>query len=151
MLPSQFDQREFAEAMSRLAEGTSPADQPMRPGFDLQQHLEVVAESVHGRRIDDFKVALERAGFTLYHKGAIPPGCGSRHLLDPPRPLLEAQWRRPADRVYGTNLAMTEAQVCSWFESPEAFWTWMTGLVRQWRVKQAESERARKIQVAVPR
>lgn len=150
-LPSSFDQAEFAAAMERLQEGTSAADEPARPLFNLQQHMEVVEECVHGRRIEDFKMALERGGFTYWPKGSIPPGCEARGPLEPPRPLVEGQWRRPRDRRLGTNLAFTEAQVLSWFSSPEEFWKWLEGQANQWKLVKAAADRNRRIGIAVPR
>ena len=72
------------------------------------------------------KQALERGGFTYWPKGSIPPGCESTNPLEPLRPLVEGQWRRPADRKLPKRLALTDAQVASWFSSPEEFWKWLT-------------------------
>jgi len=147
---SQFDQAEFAAAMERIAEGTSPADVPMRPPFDWRQHLDVVDECRHGRKVDDYKQALERAGFVRWPAGSIPPGCQSRGSFDPPRPLMEAQWRRPADRNL-PNLAITDDQVVSWFSSPEEFWQWLMKMRDQAKTRAAEADRTRPIKIFVPR
>ena len=123
---TRFDPEEFQRTMLALKDGTSAADVPARPAFDYAQHRNVVEEAVHGRRAADYKQALERGGFTYWPKGSIPPGCESTNPLEPPRPLVEGQWRRPADRKLPKRLALTDAQVASWFSSPEEFWKWLT-------------------------
>ena len=71
-------------------------------------------------------MALERGGFTYYPKGSIPPGCTAPNPLEPPRPLMEGQWRRPADQKLNRRLALTDAQVTAWFSNAEEFWQWLT-------------------------
>ena len=149
-LPSKFDPAEFASAMERIAEGTSAADVPMRPPFDWRQHQDVVEECRHGRRVKDYQQALERAGFVRWPAGSIPPECLSTSLVEPPRPLMEAQWRRPASNNL-PNLAITDDQVASWFSSPEELWTWLTKLRDQAKTKAAEADRTRPIKIFVPR
>ena len=148
---TRFDPEEFARTMQALRDGTSAADTPLRPAFNPIQHREVVDEAQHGRRIEQFKQALERAGFTYWPANSIPPGCESTNPLEPPRPLVEAQWRRPADRQLPKRLAMTEAQVTAWFSGPEEFWRWITTMANQERIRQHQQERQRKIQAFVPR
>lgn len=125
MEPSRFDQAEFAQTMARIAEGDSHGDTPTRPGFDFVQHQEVVAEAMQGRRIEDYKKCLETFGFKFYPAGSIPPGCEASNPLEPPRPIVESQWRRPADVKIRRRLAMTEAQVVSWFSTPQELWQWL--------------------------
>ena len=122
----RFDPEAFERTMRALKEGTSAADVPARPLFDPVQHRNVVEDAIHGRRIEDYRMALERGGFTFWPKGTIPPGCEATSLTEPPRPLLEGQWRRPADRKLNRRLALTDAQVTAWFSSPEEFWRWLT-------------------------
>ena len=146
-----FNPEEFARTMQALKEGTSAADTPLRPAFDPVQHREVVADAQHGRRVEQFKQALERAGFSYWPANSIPPGCESTNPLEPSRPILEGQWRRPADKQLPKRLALTDSQVTAWFSSPEDLWTWMTGMVNQERIRQHQLERQRKIQAFVPR
>ena len=123
---TRFDPDEFSRTMRALQDGTSAADIPCRPMFDHAQYKNVVEDAVHGRRVEDFKIALERGGFRFWPKGSIPPGCESTNPLEPPRPLGEGQWRRPADRKLPKRLALTDAQVAAWYSSPEDFWRWLT-------------------------
>lgn len=149
--PAPFNPEEFARTMQALKEGTSSADTPMRPDFDPLQHREVVAEAVHGRRIEDYRQALERAGFVYWPAHSIPPGCESTNPLEPSRPLVEGQWRRPADARLPRRLALTDANVTSWFSGPEDLWKWLSELANQQRVRQNRKERNRQIRAFVPR
>ena len=124
----RFDPEAFARTMRALKDGTSAADVPARPLFDPVQHRNVVEDAIHGRRIEDYRVALERGGFTFWPKGSIPLGCTAMSPTEPPRPLLEGQWRRPADRKLNRRLALTDAQVTAWFATPEELWKWLENL-----------------------
>ena len=146
-----FNPEEFSRTMAALRDGTSAADAPLRPAFDPAQHREVVQDAVHGRRIEQFKQALERAGFTYWPPNTIPPGCESTNPLEPPRPLVEGQWRRPADRQLPKRLALTEAQITAWFFGPEEFWKWLTGMANQEKIRKHQQERQRPIRAFVPR
>ena len=147
---TRFNQEEFERTMQALKEGTSAADVPTRPAFDLVQHRNVVEDAVHGRHIEDYKRALERGGFTYWPKGSIPPGCEAKNILEPPRPLVEGQWRRPADRKLPKRLALTEAQVLAWFSSPEEFWTWLTTMAKADQIS-AKKQSSRPIRLALSR
>jgi hypothetical protein len=149
--PAPFNPEEFARTMQALKEGTSAADSPMRPTFDPVQHREVVAEAVHGRRIEDFRQALERAGFVYWPANSIPPGCESTNPLEPSRPIVEGQWRRIPDARLPRRLALKEAQVLAWFSGPEELWTWLRTMANQTRVRQYQRERQRPIKAYVPR
>ena len=149
--PAPFNPEEFARTMAALKDGTSCADMVARPAFDPAQHRNVVEDAQHGRRVEQFKQALERAGFTYWPANSIPPGCESTNPLEPSRPILEGQWRRPADKQLPKRLALTDAQVTAWFSGPEEFWEWITTMVNQERVRQHQQERQRKIQAFVPR
>ena len=150
-LDSRFNPAEFsATIMDRLRNGHGFGDGPARPDFDPAQHREIVSEAVHGRRIEDYRQALERAGFRYYPTGSIPPGCEANGSM-PDRPLVEGQWRRPPSRNIKTPLAMTDDQVTSWFSSPEEFWRWMIELATKERVANARRERERLIRSFVPR
>jgi len=146
-----FNQEEFARTMQAIKDGTSAADSPARPAFDPVQHREVVAESQHGRRIEQFKQALERAGFVYWPANTIPPGCESTNPFEPSRPILEAQWRRPADRKLPKRLALTESQVTAWFSGPEEFWRWIKDMSQQEQIRQHRLENQRTIRSFVPR
>jgi len=149
--PEPFNPEEFARTMQALKEGTSPADMVARPAFDPIQHREVVAEAVHGRRIEQFTQALERAGFTYWPAHSIPRGCESTNPLEPSRPLVEGQWRRPPDRKLPKRLALTEAQVTAWFSGPEEFWRWIKDMSQQEQIRQHRLENQRTIRAFVPR
>lgn len=127
-LPSRFDPEEFQRTMEALRDGTSAADMVARPEFDAAQARNFVEDAQHGRRIEQYRSALERGGFTYWPKGAIPPGCEARSPFEPPRPLLVGQWRRPADRKLPKPLALTDAQVVAWFATPEELWSWLKDL-----------------------
>ena len=146
----RFNPEEFERTMRALKDGTSCADVPARPLFDHAQYRNVVEDAVHGRRVEDFKVALERGGFTFWPKGSIPPGCESTNPLEPPRPLVEGQWRRPADRKLPKRLALTDAQVAAWFSSPEEFWTWLTTMATKEQL-QAKRQDSRPLKLAMSR
>lgn len=149
-LPSQFNPEEFAATMSAIKDGTSPADDVARPDFDAVQYQQAVSEGQHGRRIDQYKQALERAGFTFWPRGSIPPGCEGTNILEPPRPLMEAQWRRPADRRLPKRLAFTEAQIPAWFATPEELWKWLENLANAEQANRRKQDQ-RPIRAAVPR
>jgi hypothetical protein len=151
MSEPRFDPEEFERTMRALKEGTSCADMVARPAFDPVQQREVVADAQHGRRVEQFKQALERAGFAYWPANSIPPGCESTNPLEPSRPILEGQWRRPADKQLPKRLALTDAQVTAWFSNPQEFWRWMTGMVNQERIRQHQLARQRKIRAFVPR
>jgi hypothetical protein len=151
MSEPRFDPEEFERTMRALKDGTSCADMVARPAFDPVQHREVVADAQHGRRVEQFKQALERAGFAYWPANSIPPGCESTNPLEPSRPILEGQWRRAADKQLPKRLALTDAQVTAWFSSPEDLWKWMTGMVNQERIRQHQLARQRKIRAFVPR
>lgn len=149
--PAPFNPEEFARTLQALKDGTSAADAPMRPGFDPIQHREVVAEAQHGRRIEDYRQALERAGFTYWPANSIPPGCESTNPLEPSRPLVEGQWRRPADARLPRRLALTDSQVTAWFSGPEDLWKWLKDMANQTRVRNYHKERNRQIRAFVTR
>lgn len=147
-LPSQFDPESFAATMAALKDGTSAADEVARPGFDPGQYKQAVEEGHHGRRIEQYRMALERAGFAYWPKGSIPPGCEGTEF-EPPRPLLEGQWRRPPNRFLPMRLALTETQIPAWFSTPEEFWKWYMNLANAEKAKKARP--ASPIKIAVPR
>jgi hypothetical protein len=120
----RFDPVEFAATLRRLQDQQGYGDTPIRPAFDPQQYQEARADAAHGRRIQDYVVALERFGFTFYPANSIPPGCEF--------PIPEGQWRRPADRRLPKRMAMTDHDVVSWFpEGPEQLWNWLQGMAAQ--------------------
>lgn len=149
--PAPFNAEEFARTLQAIKDGTSAADTPMRPGFDPIQHREVVAEAQHGRRIEDYRRALERAGFTYWPANSIPPGCESTNPLEPSRPLVEGQWRRPADARLPRRLALTDSQVTAWFTGPQELWEWLKQLANQTRIRNYQKDRSRQIRSFVPR
>lgn len=149
-ISSTFNPAEFSATMDRLRNGQGFGDGPVRPDFDPLQHREHVTEAVHGRRVEDYRQALERAGFRYYPMGSIPPGCEASGAM-PDRPLIEGQWRRPPSRHIKTALALTDAQVTSWFSGPEEFWRWMQEMATKERAATARRERQRLIRSFVPR
>jgi hypothetical protein len=147
---TRFDPEEFERTMKALKDGTSCADVPARPLFDPAQYRNVVEDAVHGRRVEDFKVALERGGFVFFPKGSIPPGCESTNPLEPPRPLVEGQWRRAADRKLPMRLAFTDNQVVAWFSTPEEFWRWLMDLSTKEQL-QAKRQASKPLRLAMSR
>ena len=145
-----FNPEEFERTVQALREGTSAADSPSRPPFDPYQARQVAAEAVHGRRIEDYRRALERAGFTYWPAGMIPPGCEG-NPLEPPRPLTVGQWRRPADGKIPKRLALTDDQITAWFHGPEELWRWLTDMANAQKIRQAKLEQQRRVRVTVPR
>lgn len=125
----RFDPGEFQRTLERIKTGEDHGGMEARPAFDHQQDREFREEAKHGRRASDFLQALERAGFKFWPKGAIPPGCqGDGTIFNPPRPLAEGQWRRPAGGGLARPLALTDDQVAAWFSSPKEFWEWIQQL-----------------------
>ena len=117
----RFDPVEFAATMNRLTDRKGYGDEVIKPKFDPVQFVEARAEAEHGRRIQDYVTALERAGFVFWPANSIPPGCLN--------PLMEGQWRRRPDRRVPRRIAMTDSDVSSWFpEGPEQLWTWLQKL-----------------------
>lgn len=111
MKPPAFDQAAFQATMARLG---SNADQgkPV-PGFDPVLHRDVIADSIKGRKIVDYKIALESMGFRF-----IPPDKLTRYPSGEPH--TEGEWRNPRLRM-----AFTEHEVLAWFASSEEFVTWV--------------------------
>ena len=146
---TRFNPEEFERTMQALRDGTSAADMPVRPMFDPVQHRNVVEESVHGRRIENYRTALERAGFVFYPKGSIPPGCQSTNPLEPPRPIMTGQWRRlPSGTLQG--LAFTDDQILSWFQTPEDFWRWIKDMTTKPQM-QAKRQASQPLRLAMHR
>ena len=126
---SNFDPAEFQRTLERISEGTDHGQDVPRPGFDSAQHREVVAQATHGRSVEAYTKALESHGFTFWPMGTIPPGCEGDGILEPPRPLMEGQWRRPPTTDLKRSLALTNNQVLAWFPGgPQELWQWVENM-----------------------
>ncbi len=111
------DLAEFARTLERVA-----ADQDLgdwsnpAPKFDPKLHKDVRDDAIHGRKIEDYRQALERHGMRY-----IPA-----HRLgfwNNMTPHTEGQWVHPD---YDLKLAFTETDVLSMFPlGAEELFTWI--------------------------
>lgn len=98
--------------MERLSEGRGFGDGNLRPSFDPKLHRDVVAETIRGRKIGDYRQALEAHGFRFYPPERLPRWNNGQQRT-------EGEWR--SER---TRLALTEQEVLM-HETPQKFWEWV--------------------------
>ena len=73
MPPSkQFNPEEFAATIARVSQGTDHGIANQRPDYDHKQAREFKASAVGGRKIADYKPALEAMGFTFVPAEYLP-------------------------------------------------------------------------------
>jgi hypothetical protein len=108
-----------------MAEGLDHGMTKIMPGFDPALHAEVMAESIRGRKIEDYRVALESFGFGYVPANRLLPYVsGQLHS--------EGEWRSPSLRM-----ALAESEVLAWFSSPEDFVKWLQRTLMQRRMKRS--------------
>lgn len=114
-----FDQAEFTNTLDRLRLNPNvDVGQNARPVIDLRAQAEHMAEAISGRKIGDYKQALERGGFGFIPAANLP------RLQNGKRPTA-GQWRNPRLRA-----ALTNYDVVSWFATPKDLWTWIESRLR---------------------
>jgi hypothetical protein len=119
----QFNPSEFAATIERLRASMGHGDMgTLRPDFDPKLDADVAADAVRGRRIEDYKVALEALGFRYTPAERLPP--------------YRDQWGRVVGfhtdgewRCERLRAAFTDREVLRRFASPEEFVTWMEQVV----------------------
>lgn len=135
----QFDPAEFRRTLDRMAEGNDFGQTDFRPEFNPRLQEEVARECIHGRRIEDFKKALEAQGFEY-----TPP-----HLLpvwNNGLPRTEGEWRCTA-----LQMSFTEENILSMFDSPQVFWEWAESRKNLRKIRAAQATDKKKILVSVPK
>ena len=122
----------FQDSMSRIRSGADYGEFKTRPNFDPKQDREFREEMIGGRKIDDFKRALENAGFVWIPRERLP-------LYDNGQPHAEGEWHlRTRPEHYGLRLAMTNGDILAWFPGgPVEFWHWFQETVQQARASAA--------------
>lgn len=109
----KFDQAEFLRTLDRMKEGSDLGEGILAPAFDPKQALEITEAAIAGRKIEDYKPALENNGFTFYPANRLP-------LWSTGAPRREGEWRNTR-----LQLAFAEKEVLAWFRSPEDFANWV--------------------------
>jgi hypothetical protein len=106
---------EFWQTLERIRQGTDHGNEKLRPDFDPKLAKDVAEHFIRGRKIDAYRPALERAGFTFYHPSQLPPLAGGG-------PRLEGEWRNARMR-----LAFTDRDILgsSDFSNPQEFAEWI--------------------------
>lgn len=108
----QFNPAEFAATLQRVAGGVDHGQSNAQPAFDAAMHAEVVEACLQGRKIEDYKQALESQGFSYYPPALLARwGNGERKT--------EGEWRNTQ-----MKMAFTDRDVLSCFITPESLWTW---------------------------
>ncbi len=113
MAARESDEAALRATLERIRRGQDHGLDTIRPRFDPQVYADVVDDAVHGRRIEDYKQALEKAGFRYYSPRELP-------LWADGKERTEGEWRH-----VGLRLAFTENEIVSKFASAEDFWTWL--------------------------
>ena len=115
-----LDEPNYLAAFQRIAERRGHGDGKIRPDFDPVLSRDVVDACLSGRKIENYRPALEHFGFRYTPPERLPP-------YDDGRFRDVGEWRNPrALRANGARgLAFTDHDILSQFPSPEAFATWM--------------------------
>lgn len=114
MRPSKsLNHQEFAATLARMAGSKDHGQMVARPKFDFKEAQERAKESGKGRKVADYKIALEHEGFTYVPKHCLPPFQNGF-----PQPV--GLWRND-----GMKLALTDDDVVGWFETPEELVRWV--------------------------
>lgn len=107
-----FNQAEFNATLERVARGEDHGQENPQPGFDARLHRDVRADAVRGRKIEDYRTALEAQGFEYCPVEAMLP-------WEDGTPKTDAEWRSRRLR-----LAFTETDILTMFRGPEDFFVW---------------------------
>jgi len=114
-----LDMPQFLETLGRMAQGRDHGSVPQRPDKDAKVERDVIDSFVQGRKIEDYKQALEYHGFIYVPADRLPT------LRDGTR-ATEGQWRSVSLRM-----AFTENEVLAHFpRGPEEFDVWCQGQLR---------------------
>lgn len=136
---SEDSDKEFDATLQRIADGVP--EEAQHPDFDPGLHAEHVLDCKNGRKIEDYKQCLERAGFVYFPPERLRP-------WESGMPKTRGEWRfRQGD----LRFAFTDDDVCAWFTGPEELWTWMQNQINAAEIKKARAESQRRIFSQVPR
>lgn len=105
MSKADDQEREFEASLDRARRGIT--DAPMRPNFDPKLHSDVVADAVKGRKIADYKQALEALGFRYVQAHQLAP-------YPTGRPHEHGEWR-----CNQLRLAWTDQEILTFFKTPQ--------------------------------
>lgn len=119
----QFSHDEFVATIARLRAEMGHGDTgTLRPDFDPRLDRDVRSDAVKGRKIQDYKVALEAIGFRYTPADKLPPYRDQFFRIVGFH--AEGEWRFERMR-----LAFTDREILQRFASPEEFVTWMEKVV----------------------
>lgn len=124
MAQSQFDPAEFARTIGRVAQGQGHGDVNQTPAFDPKLRKEYVEAAIAGRKIEDYRPALENLGFKFIPADRLRRyDNGAKHA--------EGEWRNE-----NVRLAFTDADILGGFPGgPEEFATWVEELKTKRRLQ----------------
>ena len=108
----EFNSAEYHATLVRMLAGQDAAAENPQPGFDPQLYRDVRAEAVRGRRIEDYRPALEAEGFEFFPARALSTWADGQ-------PKTEPEWRSRRLRM-----AFTETDILTMFRGPEDFCQW---------------------------
>lgn len=116
MVKPGFDGAEFRATLERMTSGTDHGISVTQPSFDPALHRDVTADAVAGRKIDDFKQALEALGFLFWPANKLLPYADGT-------PHAEGEWRCGGP----PRMAFTVTDVLSMFPGgPQELHEWVT-------------------------
>jgi hypothetical protein len=129
MAEAKFDPAEFARTVERVADGEDLVDwSNPAPKFDPQIHRDVRADAIRGRKIEDYRQALEYHG--LKYIPAHRLGVWNNMT-----PHTEGQWVHPD---FDLQLAFTESDILSMFPlGAEELHEWITEQKRMLSARRA--------------
>ena len=117
MANSNFDPAEFARTVERIANEEDKGE--IRPRFDPQVHKDVREDALRGRKIGEYRQALENLGFHFIPAHRLNEVLGGWSDGSPHR---EGMWIHPD---YDLQLAFTSDDILAHFSSPQNFWEWV--------------------------
>jgi hypothetical protein len=108
----RFDEAAFGETLARIARGQDHGSVNQTPAFDPKLRREHLEAAISGRKIIDYRAALENTGFSFVPAKYLPRIDGRLQKDD--------LWRNTQLR-----LAFTEDEILGGFPGPEEFVTWI--------------------------
>lgn len=133
----RFDYDAFRASLDRVRSGKDKTDAPVRPGFDPKLAKDVHDDARQGRKIEDYKQALDYLGWKFCTVAELGPVMfGERG----PVMRTEGEWRnlRHAAKYPDIRSAFTSNQICEMFpDGPKQFFEWYSERFERARAKAA--------------
>jgi hypothetical protein len=129
--------KEFEASLHRIADGEPAPNET--PAFDPILQREHVADCKRGRKIEDFKQCLEKAGFAYFPADRLRP-------WENGMPKTQGEWRFRQGEL---RFAFLEDDICAWFSGPEELWRWIQNQINADKIKAANTPK--RILAQVPR